>query len=93
MVQPDEETILKLAQVLDLFPAVLQDGLGGSYVVHRGESWTWPPKVSPFSFVDKRESPADNAQDPVLYRLYEVLVVYGVCARLLPVFHSGLGRC
>ncbi|GHJ90248.1 hypothetical protein NliqN6_6650, partial [Naganishia liquefaciens] len=63
--KPDEETLQKLAQVLDIFPEVLQDGLGGSYVVHRGESWTWPPK------------------DPVLYRLYEVLVVYGYSYKAL----------
>jgi cyanate lyase len=59
-VKPDAETLERLTEVLGISPIKLANAFGENYVVHRGESWTWPPK------------------DPVLYRLYEVLVVYGV---------------
>ncbi|KAJ9107648.1 hypothetical protein QFC21_001108 [Naganishia friedmannii] len=63
--KPDEPTLSKLSEILSIDSATLQSGLGGSYTVHRGETWTWPPK------------------DPVLYRLYEVLVVYGYSYKAL----------
>ncbi|KAI5451195.1 Cyanate hydratase [Naganishia albida] len=63
--KPDEATLTKLSEVLEIEHSTLQTGLGGAYTVHRGESWTWPPK------------------DPVLYRLYEVLVVYGYSYKAL----------
>lgn len=82
--QPSKDDLDKLASVLDLDQDNLQAGLGGSYVVHRGESWTWPPKVR-LCFQSAEVTGAHSVfeQDPVLYRLYEVLVVYGVSDDLL----------
>ncbi|KAJ9093230.1 hypothetical protein QFC19_008436 [Naganishia cerealis] len=56
--QPDAETLTKLSQVLDIFEPALHEGLGGSYTVHRGETWTWPPKFGDgiMSAIDFRTS-------------------------------------
>ncbi|KAG7529520.1 hypothetical protein FFLO_05588 [Filobasidium floriforme] len=63
--KPSSDDLAKLGEVLGLDQEQLKSSFGDHHMVHRGETWTWPPK------------------DPVLYRLYEVLVVYGYSYKAL----------
>jgi cyanate lyase len=84
----DEETAKKVTEVLKMASGEesVVSGLAGkgdgsfgvSGMVVRGGTWDGPPKVRSFllcSYESREISP--DEQDPVLYRLYEVLVVYG----------------
>lgn len=82
LIQPNPEDLGKLSEVLDLDTEQLKSSFRDHHMVHRGETWTWPPKVGSKDWARENKSGTDiltgKWQDPVLYRLYEVLVVYGV---------------
>jgi len=45
LTQPNPEDLGKLSEVLDLDSEQLKSSFGDHHMVHRGETWTWPPKV------------------------------------------------
>jgi hypothetical protein len=44
--QPSSDDLAKLGEVLGLDKEQLKSSFGDHHMVHRGETWTWPPKVS-----------------------------------------------
>lgn len=44
--QPSSDDLAKLGEVLGLDQEQLKSSFGDHHMVHRGETWTWPPKAS-----------------------------------------------
>lgn len=44
--QPSPDDLVKLGEILDIGVDQLRASLGESFVVERGQTWAWPPKVS-----------------------------------------------
>jgi hypothetical protein len=44
--QPNSDDLAKLGEVLGLDKDQLKSSFGDHHMVHRGETWTWPPKAS-----------------------------------------------
>jgi hypothetical protein len=44
--QPSSDDLAKLGEVLGLEQDQLKSSFGDHHMVHRGETWTWPPKAS-----------------------------------------------
>ena len=53
--QPSSDDLAKLGEVLGLDKDQLKSSFGDHHMVHRGETWTWPPKAS---------RPSSNSEAP-----------------------------